>query len=104
MDLVILSVDNNIYASSGVIGVIEFYRRCESVSCRVLPENYKVAMLANNGRFNLVASWLVGHEINGDCYLVKENMDASEAAYIASTLVDILPNIKIAWPKIKEEV
>ena len=98
MDLVILSVDNNIYARSGVIEL------CESVSCRVLPENYKVVILANNGRFNLVASWLVGHEINGDCYLVKENMDASEAAYIASTLVDILPNIKIAWPKIKEEM
>lgn len=98
MDLVILSVDNNIYARSGVV---EHY---ESVSCRVLPENYKVVLLANNGRLNLVASWLVGHEINGDCYLVKENMDASEAAYIASTLVDILPNIKIAWPKIKEEM
>lgn len=82
------------YCNDNMVGLMK-------VKCRVLPENYTLVLVGNSNDFNLVASWLYGREIKGDCYLIADGADLD---LVAATLIDIIPNIKIAWPKIKEEV
>ena len=81
------------YCNDNMVGLTK-------VKCRVLPENYTLVLVRNSNNFNLVASWLYGREIKGDCYLIADGADLD---LVAATLIDIIPNIKIAWPKIKEE-